>query len=230
MQPTKPRRLLSFTKTFSACALVAAVLSASGQAASRDNQLAQKTNTLSDRAPLAITHGPFLQAPSETAVTISWATSRKCVSRVEYRPEPSEEWHTNRPAHHGLVDANVTRHNVALSGLAPGTRYRYRVVSREIVEFMPYKVTYGDTVTSSEGHFTTLDTRKPSFSFLALNDRHEKVAPLVTSLTSVNWTNVDLVFLNGDMVNAATNEQQAHMNALAYAFLWQKLMPPRDAR
>jgi prolyl oligopeptidase len=34
--------------------------------------------------------------------------------------------------------------------------------------------------------------------------------------------------IEGGHAGAATNKQQAHMNALAYAFLWQKLMPPRD--
>lgn len=210
MSPLQPSRLLIFTKTLGACALAAAVFGASAQTARGENPLAQTTNAAPSSTPLTITHGPFLQGPSETAVTISWATSRKCVSRVEYRQESSTEWHTNSPAHHGLVDANVTYHNAALSGLEPGTGYRYRVVSREIVQFLPYKVTYGDTVTSAEGHFTTLDTRKQSFSFIAVNDRHEKAAALAASLTSVNWTNVDLVFLNGDMVNAATNEQQIY--------------------
>jgi predicted phosphodiesterase len=210
MPPMKPLRLPFFTRTFGAWVLATALFGAGPLAASGENQLAQTTNTPPNSAPLAITHGPFLQAPSETGVTISWATSRKCVSRVEYRPESSGPWHTNSPARHGLVDADVTRHNVALSGLEPGTRYRYRVVSREIVEFMPYKATYGDTIASSEGHFTTLDTRKPSFSFVAVNDRHERAAALAASLASVNWTNLDLVFLNGDMVNAATNEQQIY--------------------
>jgi predicted phosphodiesterase len=170
--------------------------------------LTQAGESAPTKLPLAIMHGPFLQAPSETGVTISWVTSRKCVSRIEYRPETSQAWLTHIPVHHGLVDADVTHHNVALTGLTPGTRYQYRTVSREISDFEPYKVIFGGTVISADHNFTTLDSRKATTSFVVLNDRHEKVAPLAASLASVNWTNVDLAFFNGDMVNDAKDEQQ----------------------
>jgi hypothetical protein len=35
-------------------------------------------------APVAITHGPYLQLPANTSMTIVWHTNRPCVSRVEY--------------------------------------------------------------------------------------------------------------------------------------------------
>jgi len=163
-----------------------------------------------NQAELAITHGPFLQAPSETGITVSWATSLKCVSWVEYRPELSPHWLTNFPAHLGLVDADGTVHNVALTGLEPGTRYRYRALSREIREFRPYKVTYGTTVVSPEHGFTTFNAGKASTSFVVVNDRHEKVELLASSLASVAWDKVDAVFLNGDMVEAVKDEAQLY--------------------
>ncbi len=176
--------------------------------------LTTSATDLSDRhatAPrerLAITHGPFLQAPSDTGITVSWATSRRCVSSVEFRPDASKEWLTNTPAQHGLITADVTYHNVPLSGLDPGTRYVYRVVSREITDFQHYRVSFGKTIASREHAFTTLDPHKSAFSFVVVNDRHEKAAGLKTSFDSVNWAGVDLAFLNGDMVNAVKDEQQ----------------------
>ncbi len=193
-----------------ACALAAGIALAActtGRAQSPPQAAAQ---TMPASAALAITHGPFLQAPSATGITISWATSRKCVSRVEYRPESSSQWLTNIPSQHGLVDADVTVHNVALTGLEPGSAFRYRAVSREIVEFKPYQVTYGATVTSPEHRFTTLDPRKPTTAFVVLNDRHEKTGPLAASLASVAWTNVCLAFLNGDMVGSVNTEPQLY--------------------
>ena len=165
---------------------------------------------LSASTNLAITHGPFLQTPSATGITVSWATSRKCVSWVEYRPEASPRWLTNIPSHHGLVDADVTVHNVALAGLKPGTRYRYRAVSREITVFKPWKVIFGATIASPDHGFTTLDPHKPSATFVVVNDRHEKVEPLAASLATVKWTNVDLAFLNGDMLEAVRDEPQLY--------------------
>jgi predicted phosphodiesterase len=192
------------------CALFAATAFATCQLASAENPVERTANAVQAATALAITHGPLLQAPSETGVTVSWATSRKCVSRVEYRPESSKHWLTNFPAHHGLVDADVTVHNVTLTGLEPGTPYRYRVVSREIVEFRANRVAYGATVVSPEYRFTALNARKPVTAFVVVNDRHEKVAPLAASLASVEWTNVDLAFFNGDMVNLVKDEAQLH--------------------
>jgi acid phosphatase type 7 len=196
----KPDRLLFLRQLLGLTALLATASVALGQPASAD----------STNAPLAITHGPFLQAPTETGITVSWATSLKCVSRVEYRAASSERWLTNLPAHHGLVDADTTVHNVPLTGLEPGTRYRYRVVSQAIADFQAYQVKFGDTVASPEYEFATLDPRQPATAFVVVNDRHEKVAPLSNSLASVSWTNVNLVFLNGDMVNWAQSEAQLY--------------------
>jgi acid phosphatase type 7 len=70
----------------------------------------------------------------------------------------------------------------------------------------PYS--YGASVASPEYGFTTLDARKPAAAFVVVNDRHEKIAPLAASLASVEWTNVDLVFFNGDMVNSVKDEAQ----------------------
>jgi predicted phosphodiesterase len=84
------------------------------------------------------------------------------------------------------------------------------VVSREIIQFGAYKVIYGATVASPEYGFTTLDARELATAFVVVNDRHENVAPLAASLASVEWTNVDLVFLNGDMVNSVKGEEQLH--------------------
>ena len=209
-EPTKSGMTSAFMRAFALCALFAATTSGTCQSASAETAVSLTTNAVLADIALAITHGPFLQAPSETAITVSWATSRKCVSSVEYRPESTASWRTNSPAHNGLVDVDVTVHNVKLTELEPGTAYRYRVVSREIVEFKAYKVTYGATVASREFHFTTLDARKSATSFVVVNDRHENVGPLSASLASVEWTNVDMVFLNGDMVNWVKDEPQLY--------------------
>ena len=209
LQPPQPR-LTIFSLICAMGALLVVAVLAGCQSTSPGQKLAAATNSVPASLPLAIMHGPFLQAPSETGITVSWGTSRKCVSWVEYRSESAKEWLTNAPVHHGLVEADVTYHSVALTGLKPGTRYVYRVVSREIADFKFYRVTYGGMVISAEDRFTTLDTRKPVTSFVVLNDRHEKVAPLAASLAAVTWTNVDLAFLNGDMVTAVKDEQQLY--------------------
>lgn len=208
IRPTNSGRLLAFPKACAVSVFLAASALVGCQSTGSSPRLGGTTNSFPVKPPLAILHGPFLQAPSETGITLSWGTSRKCVSRVEYRPETAKDWLTNTPTHHGLVDADLFYQNVPLTGLQPGTRYLYRVVSREIADFKFNRVAFGGTVISAEQRFTTLAARKPATSFVVLNDRHEKVAPLTASLASVKWTNVDLVFLNGDMVTAVKDEAQ----------------------
>ncbi len=161
-----------------------------------------------DTSPaLRITGGPYLQAPSATGATLVWTTNRKCVSRVEYGPSADNMPHVATRARHGLIDADTTLHQIAIDGLQPGSTCHYRVVSTEIVEFRPYRVKFGPTVTE-EGQFTTLDPRKERFSFLVVNDRHGKVPELRQALEASKWEDVDLVVGLGDMINDPMSEEQ----------------------
>ncbi|MBN1347118.1 MAG: metallophosphoesterase family protein [Phycisphaerae bacterium] len=156
---------------------------------------------------LAITHGPYLQQPTDTSMTVVWFTNRKCVSKVEYGTGEAIG-STAVSARHGLIDANTTRHAIRIAGLKPGTTYRYRVVSKEIVAFEAYKVTYGQTVIGDVHQFTTLDPAKGSFSFLTVNDIHNHDRQLRAMLEGASWEGVDLVFLNGDMINHFDSDEQ----------------------
>jgi len=86
-EPAKSGMTSTLTSALRVFALLAATAFATCQAANAEYQIRSATNAVPATTALTITHGPFLQAPSETAITVSWATSGKCVSRVEYRPE-----------------------------------------------------------------------------------------------------------------------------------------------
>ncbi len=158
---------------------------------------------------LAVIHGPYLQAVTDSSVVIMWFTNRPCVSNVEYLPIDSNEAKTALSSHHGLIDANERMHKVALTGLTPGRVYRYRVISKEIVKFDPYSVTYGATVTAGPYRLKTWDPRKEEFSFSVVNDIHEKPDVLKGLLDRVPWEKTDLIVFNGDMFNYWTQEEQA---------------------
>lgn len=160
---------------------------------------------------LRIVGGPYLQAPSPTSMTIVWTTNRQCVSKVEYGPVTGLLANVATSAHHGLIDANTTLHRITVRGLQPGTTYRYRVRSKEILEFKPYQVKFGDGV-SGDGQFTTLDPRKERFSFCVLNDRHDRVPALREALGSIQWDGVDLVIGLGDVMNDPMSEEQIFRN------------------
>jgi acid phosphatase type 7 len=151
--------------------------------------------------------GPYLQSPTETSMTVVWLTERPSSGWVEYGLDDSLGTKVFA-AEDGLKQANVRLHRVVLAGLAPGTTYRYRAVSREIVDFQPYKVVHGETVTADARSFRTLDRRQDRCSFVVLNDNHERTELLRARLALAAERPYDLAFYNGDMLDHTDSEAQ----------------------
>ena len=131
---------------------------------------------------LKIEHGPYLVEPGENSMTVLWFTNKKSVSWVEYCGDDKKGtfpvWggypKIAKSSHHGLIDANTQMHSIRITGLEQGKKYRYRVVSKEILRFDPYEVLYGDTVVGEVHEFETLDPTKKQFSFGVITDVHER--------------------------------------------------------
>ncbi len=156
-------------------------------------------------APFAIAHGPSLQLPAATSVTVVWHTNRPAVSRVEYGPT-DRMGSTAVSAEHGLVANDRTSHAIRLTGLTPGTTYRYRVVSREFLGYeKQHIVRWGETVASDVFSFTTLDRMAPAYSFALVSDIHENAKRLDALLDQVDWRATAFVVFDGDMVNDFMN-------------------------
>jgi predicted MPP superfamily phosphohydrolase len=161
-----------------------------------------------DPPPFAITHGPSLQLPASTSVAVVWHTSRPAVSRVEYGLT-DRLGSTAISAEHGLIANNRTSHIIRLTGLSPGTTYRYRVVSREFIGYeKQHIVKYGDTVSSDVFSFTTFDDRKQACSFALVSDIHENAKRLDALLAPLDWRALAFVVFDGDMVNDFMNPDQ----------------------
>jgi len=171
---------------------------APGEGGLRSSQGAAAANA---GTALAITHGPYLQIPTGTSMTIVWHTNEKCVSKVEYGTGEELD-RTAVSSRNGLIDNDRTSHVIRLAGLKPGTEYSYRVVSRL---FGGYKqqhiVTWGETVRSPVYQFTTLDPDKARFAFSMVSDIHERAADLEAMLNQKYFADVDFAVYNGDMMN-----------------------------
>jgi acid phosphatase type 7 len=181
--------------------------------------------------PLAISHGPYLQLPTRTSMTIVWHTNRKCLSRVEYGTGDDFSL-TAIHSQNGLIDNDRTSHEIRLTGLKPGIRYKYRVVSREFVGYIQqHIVTFGDTVTSPAYEFTTLDPKKESFSFAMVSDIHERAADLEAMIGEKPFAGIDFALYNGDMLNDFMNAEQVFTGFLDVTVkLFAKAMPFLYAR
>ncbi len=157
--------------------------------------------------PVSIVCGPYLQSPTETAMTVMWITNKRSTGWVEYG-EGDSLGKKAISSHDGLIDANVRIHKVTLSHLKPGAAYSYRVVSRDILDFGAYKVKFGDTVSSGVSTFRTFDRRKKRFTFLAITDTHEHL-DVLPQLLKVNGDRpYDFVVFLGDIISHIEGERQ----------------------
>lgn len=158
-------------------------------------------------AALEIVAGPYLQQPAEDAITVMWVTDASCVSWVEFGLTEKRGRRAD-PHRHGLIDAGGRVHRVPVRDLTPGTTYHYRVCSREIVKFEPYRVQYGETAVSETFSFTTLDDEREEISFVVLNDLHQRNDLLGKLMERAAAKPYELVFLNGDILGHIEGPRQ----------------------
>jgi predicted MPP superfamily phosphohydrolase len=129
--------------------------------------------------------------------------SRNATSWVEYgktQQRGSRAIHSES----GMIDVNPGVQKVVLTGLEPGTRYFYRVASREVKLHQAYKVIYGDTLFSDLYSFTTPSSTTEHFSFLAFNDIHSK--PEFVSEVVRREKEFNFAMLNGDILGDINSE------------------------
>jgi len=166
-----------------------------------------KTPPTDPRVGARVLAGPYLQNPGPSSMTVMWITNGPAAGWVEYGLSGAS---TSRaiPVDDGLVDAGRRLHTVRLDGLRPDTTYAYRIVTRPITSFGPYKVEYEDIVRSDTQSFRTLAPSRQTYSFLVLNDLHENVDVLRAHMRRASEKPFDLVFFNGDSLSHLESEAQ----------------------
>ena len=184
-----------------------------GLALSRIDQVSGAVEERTNR--FSVIAGPVLQCPTETSVRITWVTERNAIGFLEYGLVDGE-LQTESSSHHGLLDADRRVHSIVLRNLRPGTEYRYRVISMEIVHFGAYQVQFGESVTNAFSKFSTLDGQQSEFSFLVFNDIHDQAATIPEMLKVVGPQRYDFVVLNGDIVSH-TDEEKPVLSILNHA-------------
>jgi predicted phosphodiesterase len=92
-----------------------------------------------------------------------------------------------------------------VSGLLPGKEYFYQTYAVQILQFHPYYIYYGDTITSKPYSFKTLDAKKDEIAFTVLADIHANNEKLNSHLKQ-EMPNNEFYFFNGDMVSYIENE------------------------
>ena len=168
-------------------------------------------------ASIRIIHGPYLQNVGEHEATLVWISDNPSVGWVETAPDDGTHFYAQeRPktydTHIGIKRTGRI-HTVKLTGLEPGTRYRYRVCVQEVTAHKGNRVTYGDmAATDVYGReplaFRTNDSAKPTVAFAMVNDIHGQNDLLEQLIGQCDMAKTDLVLFNGDMVSAFNSEEQ----------------------
>jgi predicted phosphodiesterase len=185
-------------------------------------------NTNSDFLPIDDSHSfltkPYLQAPSINGLTIMWLTNLKCLNWVEFG-ETEKLGKKAQQTTNGMLNTNSKINCVSLKCLKSNTKYFYKVFSKQIVDFQPYKMTFGDIISSEIYSFTTLNPEAEQINWLVLNDLHDRPESFGELMQLNNDKPYDFVFLNGDMFDYQTDEYQIVNNLLNPCSLFSTTKP-----
>lgn len=167
--------------------------------------------------PITITHGPYLQDVREDEATFVWISNKPCMGWVEMKEEDSEHFYQiPREKHYDThigIKTESTVHSVRVTGLKPGTEYRYRVYSQEILSHKREKIVYGDIAATKVykaelPKFRTCDPGKETVRFVMVNDIHGRNDVLNNLLDASDAKSSDMVLFVGDMASICNNEDQ----------------------
>lgn len=166
---------------------------------------------------IKIIHGPYLQAVTETEATIMWVTDVDALSWVEVAPEDGKHfYYKDRPKFYQTFNGKRvigTIHQVKITGLEAGKKYRYAIASKEVIEQKGNRIHYGNVVSTNVYRkgaqiIPTLDPKKESIEFVVMNDVHAKNEKIEAYLTHCfDKSSTDMVIFNGDMVSSIPTEQ-----------------------
>jgi acid phosphatase type 7 len=168
--------------------------------------IAEKPGKVSPDAHVFLTQ-PYLQQPAADSIRVRWITNRKAFSWLEFG-EGSAPDRKAQQSSQGFVHANNRINEVILQGLKPGTTYKYRIASKDIIDFHPYNLKYGETIYSDIYQFTTSHKSPAEVSWLVMNDIHDRPYSIPHLMKLNGEDPYDFVFFNGDMFDYQTDEQQ----------------------
>ena len=175
------------------------------------------TSLASGQTPkVKVTCGPDLQNVTQTSFTVVWTTNMDAVSWVEIAPDDDTHFYNvERPKYYDLRGQGrrpITKlHKITVSGLEPGTTYRYRilmngVVSAEHRDHIAFTAGWGNEVRRNITKVTTLSKEYDEVKFAMVNDMHEQDSVFRT-LFPDSKDKYDFVCFNGDMTSTIDHEE-----------------------
>lgn len=154
-----------------------------------------------------LSHGPYLQEVTTSGATFVFLTSEKSFSSIEMKKSGDAAVTLYHHSKHGLNDAYDTFHSIRAENLESGCIYQYRIHSKEIRSFEPYKVTFGDSIASQWYTFQTIDPKAKGGSIFVTSDIHDDAKKLETLLNLCDYKTCDAFFYAGDIMSYMSDQE-----------------------
>lgn len=153
--------------------------------------------------------GPWVTNVSGNAFNVLWTSSHRTLSYVEVAPDDGTDFDAcERPRFYQTVSGRRvidTFHDVRVTGLEPGVKYRYRIMSKAVLDDdSAYHTDYGELLqmpVAGGSAVTTLDPKAETCRFSMLNDMHADGDKFRTLVAGRDADDMDFVLLVGDMMS-----------------------------
>lgn len=162
-------------------------------------------------AQVKINCGPYLQNVTETSFTVVFTTNGPAVGWVELAPDDGTHFYNSERIKYfdmtGMGRKPIgTLHKITISGLEPGTTYRYRPMCKGVIEAdnrvkIIYDQGWGVDIRKFQPKVTTRKTEYDEVRFAVTNDMHEHDS-VMQVLFKDSRDKYDFVCFNGDMTSA----------------------------
>lgn len=189
-------------RAFIATALGAGVLGPAILASAEESAAA----TDQESAESLFRTGPYLQNVSGTEATVMWLTTVPCYSWVEWGTTEALDEKAYMIVD-GQVTANNTLNKIVVTRLKPGQHYFYRICSREITKYGPYKVEWGRNQYTEVKSFETADPASHTLKCVFFNDLHDYLPTFKALTGQLEGIDYDLSIFNGDCFNDPSHEE-----------------------
>lgn len=194
-KPTRPRMVVESAKVLD-------------EPCASDHRPVSVRLRMAQRPEQLMTTKPYLQNPSEDAITIMWETAIPTYSWVEYGTDTTQLQRA-RLLVDGQADCSERIQKVRLQGLTAGTTYYYRVCSQEILKYQAYSKDWGYTAKSEFYSFTLPAAKADAFTAIVFNDLHKNSTVFQALFRQVDTVDYDFVVFNGDCIDDPSHHAQA---------------------
>lgn len=154
--------------------------------------------------------GPWVVGVTETEMTVVWTSTDRCMGWVEVAPDDGTSFYAEeRPRYdEDFMGRHVVSavHHVRITGLKPGTSYRYRIYQQGVDDSghnpVPSGYISASNVYSQKPYaIRTMDAAKEDCTFTMINDIHGRDSMMLALTKGLKEQKPDFVAFNGDMVS-----------------------------